>query len=92
MRDTGEQLPLDASPIRFGSWIGGDRDGNPNVTPEVTRQACLLARWMAADLYFREVDALRAELSMTAVQRRAAGRSASRTSRIARCCATSASG
>lgn len=61
---TGRRLPLDVSPIRFGSWMGGDRDGNPNVTPEVTRQAILLGRWMAADLYFREVDALRAELSM----------------------------
>jgi phosphoenolpyruvate carboxylase len=61
---TGRAVPLDISPIRFGSWMGGDRDGNPNVTPEVTRQACLLARWMAADLYFREVDLLRAELSM----------------------------
>ncbi|HEY8551786.1 MAG TPA: phosphoenolpyruvate carboxylase [Vicinamibacterales bacterium] len=64
-RHTGAGLPLDVSPIRFGTWIGGDRDGNPNVTPEVTRQACLLARWMAADLYFREVDLLRAELSLT---------------------------
>ena len=57
---------MDAAPIRFGSWIGGDRDGNPFVTPEVTRQACLLSRWMAADLYVREIDALRVELSMTA--------------------------
>ena len=61
---TGRRLPLDVSPIRFGSWMGGDRDGNPNVTPEVTRQAFCSARWMAADLYFREIDALRAELSM----------------------------
>jgi phosphoenolpyruvate carboxylase len=60
----GRRLPLDVSPIRFGSWMGGDRDGNPNVTPETTRQAILLGRWMAADLYFREVDLLRAELSM----------------------------
>jgi phosphoenolpyruvate carboxylase len=64
-RHAGARLPLDVSPIRFGTWIGGDRDGNPNVTPEVTRQACLLARWMAADLYFREIDLLWAELSMT---------------------------
>lgn len=62
---TGRGLPLDRAPIRFGSWMGGDRDGNPYVTPDVTRQACLLARWMAADLYLQDVDALRAELSMT---------------------------
>jgi len=58
-------LPIDSAPIRFGSWIGGDRDGNPNVTPEVTRQATWLARWMAADLYLRDVTALRSELSLT---------------------------
>jgi len=61
---TGRPLPVDAAPIRFSSWIGGDRDGNPTVTPEVTVEACLLARWMAADLYWREIDALRSELSM----------------------------
>jgi len=64
-RYTDRALPLDAAPVRFGSWMGGDRDGNPHVTPEVTRQACLLARWMAADLYLQEIDGLRAELSMT---------------------------
>lgn len=57
-------LPLDAAPIRFGSWIGGDRDGNPNVTAEVTAEACMIARWVAADLYLREIDELRSELSM----------------------------
>lgn len=62
---TGEGLPLGAAPITFGSWMGGDRDGNPNVTPAVTREVCLLARWSAADLYLREVEALRGELSMT---------------------------
>ncbi len=61
---TGRSLPLDAAPIRFGSWMGGDRDGNPNVTPDITRQACLLARWMAAELYLHEIEELRAELSM----------------------------
>ncbi len=64
-RHTGARLPLDVSPIRFGTWIGGDRDGNPHVTPEVTRQACLLGRWIAADLFFREVDLLRGELSLS---------------------------
>src|SRR5262245_52408005 len=58
-------LPLDVAPLRFGSWIGGDRDGNPSVTPEVTRKACLLSRWQAADLYLPEINALRDELSMS---------------------------
>jgi len=60
----GERLPLDSSPIRFASWMGGDRDGNPNVTAKVTQEVLLLSRWMAADLYLKDVDALRAELSM----------------------------
>lgn len=61
---TGDGLPLSAAPLRFGSWIGGDRDGNPNVTPLVTAQAVMLARWMAVDLYRQEIKALRSELSM----------------------------
>lgn len=61
---TGLRLPLTAAPIRFASWMGGDRDGNPNVTAPVTREVLLLARWMAADLYLRDVDQLASELSM----------------------------
>jgi phosphoenolpyruvate carboxylase len=61
---TGERLPLTRSPVRFASWMGGDRDGNPNVTHRVTREVILLARWMAADLYLNDVEALRTELSM----------------------------
>ncbi|KAK9048512.1 hypothetical protein SSX86_032522 [Deinandra increscens subsp. villosa] len=61
---TGKPLPLTCTPIRFGSWMGGDRDGNPNVTAKVTRDVSLLSRWMAIDLYTREVDNLRFELSM----------------------------
>src|SRR4051812_37059147 len=64
-RATGRGLALEAAPLRFGSWMGGDRDGNPTVTPEVTRLACSVARWMAADLYEREIAALRSELSVT---------------------------
>src|SRR3954454_8049305 len=63
-RALGQPLPLDAAPVRFGSWIGGDRDGNPNVTPEITPKAAWMARWVAADLYVREIDALRTELSL----------------------------
>ena len=61
---TSKGLPLDATPIRIASWMGGDRDGNPNVTHEVTRTVFLLGRWMAADLYLRDIQSLRAELSM----------------------------
>lgn len=64
LRSTGERLPLTAAPLRFASWMGGDRDGNPNVTASVTREVLLLARWMAADLYLRDIDRLAAELSM----------------------------
>jgi phosphoenolpyruvate carboxylase len=64
-RVAGGGLPLDVAPVRFASWIGGDRDGNPTVTPDVTRKACLLARWQAAELYLVEVNALRDELSMS---------------------------
>ncbi|WP_226647000.1 phosphoenolpyruvate carboxylase [Microbulbifer variabilis] len=57
-------MPDDWVPIRFASWMGGDRDGNPNVTAAVTRKVLLLARWMAADLFLRDVDNLLADLSM----------------------------
>ncbi|KAI3452973.1 hypothetical protein Pfo_009636 [Paulownia fortunei] len=63
-KHTGKPLPLTCTPIKFGSWMGGDRDGNPSVTAKVTRDVSLLSRWMAIDLYIREVDNLRFELSM----------------------------
>ena len=63
---TGNPLPLTAAPIRFGSWMGGDRDGNPHVTADITRKACLLARRQALTLYARDLKALASELSMTA--------------------------
>lgn len=64
LETAGERLPLDAAPLRFASWMGGDRDGNPNVTAKVTQEVLLLGRWMAADLYLRDFEQLRAELSM----------------------------
>jgi len=61
---TGQHLPLTHAPIRFASWMGGDRDGNPNVTHKITQEVLLLSRWQAAELYWRDIDALRGELSM----------------------------
>ncbi len=57
-------LPLDASPVQFSSWMGGDRDGNPFVTAKVTEQVLLLARKRAAKLFAQDLDSLQVELSM----------------------------
>ncbi len=57
-------LPMNTVPIKFHSWMGGDRDGNPNVTAKVTSNVLMLGRWMAADLYLRDLDELVNDLSM----------------------------
>ena len=49
---------------RFGSWMGGDRDGNPNVTSQTTRDVILVSRLEAANLYFRAIEGLMFDLSM----------------------------
>ena len=59
-------LPIDARLFSFSSWMGGDRDGNPNVTAETTQEVLRLARWMAADLFLRDVNGLIESLSMNA--------------------------
>jgi phosphoenolpyruvate carboxylase len=51
--------------IRFGSWVGGDRDGNPAVTPEVSRAAARLARTAVLRRYRDEVQQLGRELSIS---------------------------
>jgi phosphoenolpyruvate carboxylase len=60
---TAELLPV---VIRFGSWIGGDGDGNPNVTPDVTRAALQLARETIFDVYIASLEALVERLSSSA--------------------------
>ena len=60
----GYQLPVDFVPVRFTSWMGGDRDGNPNVTADITRHVLLLSRWKATDLFLKDIQVLISELSM----------------------------
>ena len=56
-----------AAPIlRPGSWIGGDRDGNPNVTADVVRRATGSAAFTALAHYLAELTELEQELSMSA--------------------------
>ena len=57
---------LDQPILRPGSWIGGDRDGNPNVTADVVRLATGRAAFTAFGHYFGELTALEQELSMSA--------------------------
>ncbi|WP_319783057.1 phosphoenolpyruvate carboxylase [Oceanisphaera sp. IT1-181] len=61
----GTRLPLDAAPVRFTSWMGGDRDGNPFVTAKVTQEVLLLGRWMASSLFLNDIQELVSELSMS---------------------------
>ncbi|AHF78915.1 Phosphoenolpyruvate carboxylase [Sodalis praecaptivus] len=60
----GYKLPVENVPVTFTSWMGGDRDGNPNVTADITRRVLLLSRWKAVDLFMRDIQVLVSELSM----------------------------
>ena len=65
--ELGEEygLPIDAAPFKFSSWMGGDRDGNPNVTPGVTREVCLRNRIRAATLIKADLVDIAGRLSTT---------------------------
>jgi len=66
----GEELPANALPrvLRFGSWIGGDRDGNPLVTPECTRDALQIARETILGYYVERLNDLIWQLSPSTYQ------------------------
>lgn len=72
LRDLDEQLqetmnfrlPVDARPIHFSSWMGGDRDGNPNVHSTTTEEVLLDSRTRATKLFLADIEELVKELSM----------------------------
>lgn len=65
MADIGQPpLPLSARPFVFASWAGGDRDGNPFVTADVTLEVALTNRVIACNLYLQKVEELLFELPL----------------------------
>ncbi|KGA20188.1 hypothetical protein GM50_2925 [freshwater metagenome] len=58
-------LPVTAKPLTFGTWIGGDRDGNPNITPEITKAAVILQVGHAIRTTIAAMDQLRQMLSVS---------------------------
>ena len=64
LESVGGELDPDRSPIRFGSWVGGDRDGNPNVTPTTTVEVLEFQRHRALRILVEEIEGLSSELSV----------------------------
>ena len=64
VKNMNRGLPKNFNPIQFGSWMGGDRDGNPNVTSKVTKEVILLSRWEAAKLYEKSLTKIIRSYSM----------------------------
>ena len=61
----GVELSPNAKPLSFGTWIGGDRDGNPNITAAVTKSAILLQNSHFTRAINRHLDELRQALSIS---------------------------
>ncbi len=65
LRAIGGSLDGPQVPVRFGSWVGGDRDGNPNVTPETTLEVLAFQRGRALRLLVEEIEQVSSELSVS---------------------------
>ncbi|MEE3696296.1 phosphoenolpyruvate carboxylase [Glaesserella parasuis] len=63
-KNFGVQYPVGLAPVRFSSWMGGDRDGNPFVTAETTRKVLRMNRYKAAELFLEDIKSLADELSV----------------------------
>ncbi|MDP0372453.1 phosphoenolpyruvate carboxylase [Glaesserella parasuis] len=63
-KNFGVQYPVGLTPVRFSSWMGGDRDGNPFVTAETTRKVLRMNRYKAAELFLEDIKSLADELSV----------------------------
>ena len=59
------ELPVTARPLTFGTWIGGDRDGNPNITPAITEDAVMLQVGHAIRTTLEAMNRLRQMLSVS---------------------------
>jgi phosphoenolpyruvate carboxylase len=65
LKRLGIELPVTSRPLTFGTWIGGDRDGNPNITPAITEQAVVLQVSHAIRTTIAAMDRLRQMLSVS---------------------------
>jgi phosphoenolpyruvate carboxylase len=65
LKRLGIDLPVTARPLTFGTWIGGDRDGNPNITPEITKEAVVLQVGHAIRTTISAMNQLRQMLSIS---------------------------
>ncbi|PAF45413.1 phosphoenolpyruvate carboxylase [Helicobacter sp. 11S02629-2] len=59
------EAPLSVSPIKLGSWIGGDRDGNPTVTNELFTKVMKTQHELIINIYIKEINKLIRELSIS---------------------------
>ena len=65
LKRLGIELPVTSRPLTFGTWIGGDRDGNPNITPAITEAAVVLQVGHAIRTTIAAMNKLRQMLSVS---------------------------